>query len=63
MNGREYSSIDEIMDDWKKEIENLKPMEIKKNTIDNSLNSERLQIKAKYEKIIDAYVNEKHPKK
>lgn len=62
MRGREYSSIDEIMDDWKKEIENLNPMEIKKNTLDNSLNLKRLQIKAKYEKIIDVYMNKKHPK-
>ena len=58
MNEKKYSSIDEIMEDWKKEIENLQPMEIKRNTLNNALNSERLVIKAKYDKIIEEFMNE-----
>lgn len=58
MNEKKYSGIEEIMGEWKKEVEKLEPLKNRKNSLNNSLNSERLAIKAKYEKIIEEYMKE-----
>lgn len=57
MNAKQYSSIDEIMKDWENELNNLKPIEINKNTLNDSLNTERNAIKVKYDKIINEYLD------
>ena len=53
MNERDIPEIKEIMEEWIKEVEQLKPLEIEEGVLGNSLNKERIELERKYRKRIE----------
>ena len=53
MYARDIPEIKEVMEEWKKEVEALEPLNIPKNTLDNSLNSKRIDLEQKYKRKIE----------
>lgn len=53
MNARDIPEVKAIMDEWIKEVEKLKPIDVSSNVLDNSLNKKRYELEQKYRKLID----------
>ena len=53
MNARDTPEVKAIMDEWIKEVEKLKPIDVSSNVLDNSLNKKRYELEQKYRKLID----------
>lgn len=52
MSALKYNSIDEIKNEWARELEKIEPVNLPHRVLDNGINKKRIELEKKYKALI-----------